>query len=307
VLRGRGSSGTALDSSASVSIAGVAFEKQRIGIVGLGRLGSCLARALTGARLGPVVVMSARAASAQALWRELGDTIQPVASLAALREQTDWVFLAVPDGRVAELCDQLALAEGQAVVHVSGALDGAVLGSARARGAHVGVFHPLQAFVVGAPRSRFRGIQIGVEGDAELEARLSRLARRLGATPFSLRGVDRAAYHAAAVFASNYVVALHSAAALAWQRAGLPQAAARAALLPLTRGAVDAIAEHELVAALTGPLQRGDVASVERHLAALAGDAQTEQLYRALARELLRLPLALDAATRERLQRLLER
>ena len=265
-----------------------------------------MARALTGARLGPLVVASGRASSAQALAVELGEVVRPV-SLEALREQADLVFLAVPDGKIAEVCDRLGLGSRHSVVHVSGALDGAVLEAARARGAQVGVFHPLQAFPLGAPRSRFRGIHIGVDGAAEMEARLSKLARRLGATPFSLRGVDRAAYHAAAVFASNYVVALHAAAALAWQRAGLPEAAARAALLPLTRGAVDAIAEHELPDALTGPLQRGDVASLERHLAALAGDAQTEHLYRALACELLRLPLSLDAATRQRLLRLLER
>jgi predicted short-subunit dehydrogenase-like oxidoreductase (DUF2520 family) len=257
--------------------------------------------------LGPLVVMSARAASAQALSLELGEAIRPVSTLEAVREQADLVFLAVPDGKIAELCERLALGAAHSLVHGSGALDSSVLAAARARGAQVGVFHPLQAFPLGAPRSRFRGIHVGVEADDELEARLSKLARRLGATPFSLRGVDRAAYHAAAVFASNYVVALHSAASRAWQRAGLPEAAARAALLPLTRGAVDAIAEHELPAALTGPLQRGDVASVEQHLAALAADAQTAQLYRALACELLRLPLALDLATRERLLRLLER
>jgi predicted short-subunit dehydrogenase-like oxidoreductase (DUF2520 family) len=279
--------------------------KQRIAIVGLGRLGACLARALLGARLGPLAVASARAASARRLAAELGDAIRPVARLSALSEQADLVFVAVPDARIAEVCDALSLGEGRAVVHVSGALDAAVLESARVRGAQVGVFHPLQAFPLGAARSRFVGIHVGVEGDAELELRLSKLARRLGATPFSLRGVDRAAYHAAAVFASNYVVALHGAAARAWQRAGLPASAARSALLPLTRGAVDAIAEHELPAALTGPLQRGDLATLERHLAALSADEPTAQLYRALACELLRLPLALDAATRERLLALL--
>src|SRR5436190_2170950 len=84
--------------------------------------------------------------------------------------------------------------------------------AALAAGALRGCFHPLQTFPDRfADPARLRAITIGIEGDGELDAELRALCRELGATPLSLAGVDRARYHAAAVFASNYVVALHAA------------------------------------------------------------------------------------------------
>jgi predicted short-subunit dehydrogenase-like oxidoreductase (DUF2520 family) len=149
---------------------------------------------------------------------------------------------------------------------------------------------------------------MGIEAsDAALVSELEAIARTLGATPFSLAGVDRAAYHAAAVISSNYVVALHAAAAAVWQRAGLPPTTARAALAPLTLGAAQAITERELSQALTGPIARGDVASVASHVQALQNDPERSALYRALARELLRLPLSLSAETKTALVALLSK
>jgi len=125
------------------------------------------------------------------------------------------------------------------------------------------------AAVAEAP-DRLRGVSCGVEGDGALERRLARLVRALGARPFSLRGADRARYHAAAVLASDYVVALRAAAEDAWSLAGLPRAQAGRALQPLTEGAVAALGALPLERALTGPIARGDVQTVARHLQALA-------------------------------------
>jgi predicted short-subunit dehydrogenase-like oxidoreductase (DUF2520 family) len=284
----------------------VAARKQRIAVVGLGRFGTCLTRSLIAARLGPITIASARRSSLQRMAAELGDAVVPERKLGSVA-RADLVFLAVPDARIASVCAELPIGEGSAVVHSSGALDVLPLMAAANRGAQVGVFHPLQAFPPGANAARFRGIHIGIEADDALRVALSRLARRLGAIPFSLNGVDRAAYHAAAVLASNHIVALHAAASSAWERAGLPKAAARAALAPLSRGAIEAIAEHPLAEALTGPLARGDVPTIERHLAALKSDREMNELYRALSRRLLDLPLAIDRPTRARLARLLRR
>jgi predicted short-subunit dehydrogenase-like oxidoreductase (DUF2520 family) len=283
---------------------GVHAVTQRIGVVGLGRLGTCLVRAFHSAGLGPVCIASARFGSAQRLATELGPMIS-ARQVVEVVEQARLIFLAVPDDRVAEVCAQLPVTSAHALVHLSGALDRATLSTAQLRGADSAVFHPLQAFAIGASATRFVGIHIGIEAEESLAGELSSLARALGATPFSLLGVDRAAYHASAVFASNYLVALYSAATRAWQIAGLPAAAARSALAPLSRGALEAIVEHELPSALTGPLQRGDIATLERHLHALAADPATEQLYRSLASELLSLPLALDPEVRARLERLI--
>jgi predicted short-subunit dehydrogenase-like oxidoreductase (DUF2520 family) len=166
--------------------------------------------------------------------------------------------------------------------------------------------HPLQAFPPSAGAERFQGIHMGIEADGpELERELQNIVRTLGATPFSLQGVDRTAYHAAAVFTSNYVVALHVAAARSWELAGLPASAARAALAPLTAGASLAIAQNELPAALTGPLVRGDVATLAAHLQGLAHQPELLALYRSLGRQLLTLPLPLEDTTRAELSALL--
>jgi predicted short-subunit dehydrogenase-like oxidoreductase (DUF2520 family) len=280
---------------------------KRISVLGLGRLGTCLSQALLRAGLQMTAVASTRIATAKQLTMQIGADVQAVSS-DLLGEHAEVIFVTVPDAHVTEIASSLAVDGRHAVVHTSGALSLEALGMARARGARTGVFHPLQAFPKDANPSRFAGIHIGIEADdPELERALQEIARQLGAQPFSLRGVDRASYHAAAVFASNYVVALHAAAQRAWVRAGLDAGSARAALAPLSQGAVAAIAEHDLVEALTGPLARGDRATLERHLAALASDENLLELYRALALELLQLPLALDAPTRAQLAQLLAR
>ena len=148
-------------------------------------------------------------------------------------------------------------------------------------------------------------VEAGVDAaEPALAVELQALVRALGATAFSLQGVDRPAYHAAAVLVSNCVVALHAAAARAWTLAGLPAESARAALAPLTAGAALAIAHNPLPLALTGPVARGDSATVAGHLRALSGDLPLSALYRALARELLALPLTLAPEARAALEAL---
>lgn len=275
----------------------------RIGVLGLGRLGECLARSLAAAGVKQIAVASRVRADAARVAADIG--AHPV-DASAIAGAADLLFVAVPDAQVRIACAGLPLTAAHSVVHLSGALGLEALQPAAARGAKTGAWHPLQAFPRAAGSDRFCGISIGIEAsDPGLATALEGIARVLGAAPFSLAGVDRAAYHAAAVFASNYVVALHVAAAEVWQRAGLPLATARGALAPLTLGAAQAIAGHELPQALTGPIARGDAGSVASHLQALQEHPIHARLYRALGRELLRLPLALPAELRAALDALL--
>lgn len=278
----------------------------RLGVLGLGRLGACLARSLRAAGLPLVSVASRRREIADEVSASLGAEVRAV-DVTLITQSADLVFVAVPDGQIESVCEGLPVTAANSVVHLSGVLGLSALESASVRGARVGALHPLQAFPADAGVERFRGIYAGIEAaDASLTSELEELTRALGAVPFSLQGVDRAAYHAAAVFASNYLVALHAAAAAVWQRAGLDMATARSALAPLTLGAAQAISERELAAALTGPVARGDIASVARHLEVLRGDLAHAALYRALARELLQLPLSLAPEARDALLQLLD-
>ncbi|MSQ30280.1 MAG: DUF2520 domain-containing protein [Dehalococcoidia bacterium] len=264
-----------------------------VGVLGLGRLGSALAAALTAAKVGRVEVASRRTDHAQSIARAISvESVSP----GALVERSDLIVLTVPDAAIDGTVRELPWRAGQAVVHCSGALGLDVLGTAAAQGALTGCFHPLQTFPAGgsptdAP-ALFRGITCGVEsGDPALGTQLEAIATNLGAHPIHLDGVDRALYHAAAVLLSNDVVALAAAATRVWTEAGLPAEAAREALSPLLLAAARNIGRLTLAEALTGPVARGDVATVERHLQALQVEPELRELYRRLALELLRLDL----------------
>jgi predicted short-subunit dehydrogenase-like oxidoreductase (DUF2520 family) len=158
------------------------------------------------------------------------------------------------------------------------------------------------------------GVVVGVDASSPaLLRRLASLARALGARPRRVSASQRALYHAAAVFASNYVVVQLGTAVKLLQLAGWGEKEATAGLLPLTEGVLANVRKRGPVRALTGPVRRGDVNTVERHLAALAaarppasGEALVEQ-YRMLG--LIALELAVEAglepAAAERMQRAL--
>lgn len=279
----------------------------RIGVLGAGRLGTTLAIALNRCGIRVTHVASARMQSAQHLALRLPSSI--ATTPAELCESADIVFLTLPDDAIAPLTASVRFRSDQSLLHCSGALELAVLDRARAAGAAIGCLHPLQTFPerFGDP-SKLASIAIGIEAsDTELLAWLEHACAALGANSVQLAGVDRAAYHAAAVLSSNYVIALHAAAAHAWQLAGLPAALARQALAPLTIGAALAIERLPLEAALTGPIARADVGTLERHLSALARSPDLLALYRALGQKLLDLPIDWSPEQRAQLTALLSR
>jgi predicted short-subunit dehydrogenase-like oxidoreductase (DUF2520 family) len=265
------------------------LERPRIGIVGIGRLGAALSAALTAI---DYTVTAGRS-------RDPAET-------QAVADAADLVFITTADAAVSPVCAGIRWRLGQAAVHCGGVLALDALAAARDAGAIPGCLHPLQSFPNGAADApRFRGITFGIEADAPLDMTLESIARDLGASCIRLEGVNRALYHAAAILASNNVVALAAAAARVWALAGLPHSAARAALSPLLLNVASNISSNELAAVLTGPVARGDVATVERHLAALEADGNLRELYRLLGAELLRLSLDHSPETSARFRALL--
>ncbi len=158
----------------------------------------------------------------------------------------------------------------------------------------VGTLHPLVSFA--DPLVAVEGLQevtFGIEGDEPARAAAARIARALGARSVILEAENMALYHAGAVMASNYVVALADAAQALLIKAGVPAAEALPALIPLMTSVVQNLAQLGLPGALTGPVERGDVASVERHLESLAARApELVELYRLVGRDVLRLARA---------------
>lgn len=220
---------------------------------------------------------------------------------------TSTVFLAVPDGVVHALAGRLASAPaGVSFVHLSGALGLDALDSLRARHA-VGSFHPLQSFPAPRPPAAFKGITVAIDASsASLMRRLRALAKLLGATPKQVGDDDRALYHAAAVFASNYLDVVVAEAVGLLREIGWTESSSVAALMPLIEGAVANIGLHGPVKALTGPIRRGDVETVGRHLRALerVGVADEYRMLGTIALEIAQ-EAGLDPAAAERMRRAL--
>jgi predicted short-subunit dehydrogenase-like oxidoreductase (DUF2520 family) len=265
-----------------------------VAVIGAGRLGTAVA-----ARLGRaghrVVGVSGGVRTRERAGRYLpGVAVVDARSAAAAAEVA---VVSTPDDAIRSTVDDLAagsaLRPGTWVVHLSGALGLDVLEAAREAGARRLAIHPLQTFPdVESALRRLPGCSIAVTADdPEGEAMGDRLARDLGGVPFRLADERRPLYHAAAVFASNYVVATSAVAEALFAEVGVPDPAA--VLAPLRRASLENVERLGAARALTGPAVRGDAGTVRRNLEALKQDApELGAAYVAMAR------VALDVADR---------
>ena len=202
--------------------------------------------------------------------------------LAGACADAEVVMLCVPDGEIGSAAASVAQAAPglRAIGHTSGATGLEALAAATGRGAAAFSLHPLQtvpdasAALIGAPAA--------IEGSSEEATELARdLAIELGMRPFELPEGSRAAYHAAASMASNFLIALEECATTLLHDAGIT--GGRELLTPLVLRSAANWAESG-GEALTGPIARGDTATVRRHLEAIAATSpELEPLYRALA------------------------
>lgn len=221
--------------------------------------------------------------------RDAASSIAPcraVDGYAQLRP-ADIYLLAVGDDQIAPACAALAAAvplAGAIVFHCSGALPATQLQAAGAAGALLASVHPIRSFAdAAAVAAQFGGTFCGIEGDAAALAVLDPALRAIGARPVAIDSAAKTVYHAAAVFASNYLVTVLDAALRAYQAAGIPEALAREMAQPLAGEAMTNVFRLGAASALSGPVARGDMATVERQQQAVQQwDAPTGELYRAL-------------------------
>jgi predicted short-subunit dehydrogenase-like oxidoreductase (DUF2520 family) len=225
------------------------------------------------------------------------------------------VLLTVPDDAIERVCTELAEAgafrPGAVVAHCSGALASGVLAAARDRCAcAIGSLHPLQTCPTAeAAAARLAGTHCFVEGEERAVAVLEDLARAIGGVPVRIAPAAKAMYHAAAVMACNYLVAIQDAAARMAAAAGVDRATWLAAAGPILRATVDNVLAMGPERAITGPITRGETGTLERHAAALVAlPATVRDVYAALGRYTVDMALRagrIDASTAEKLRRLL--
>ena len=246
----------------------------KIGFIGAGVVGTALAR-LMSSKGYPVVAVSSRSPTSA---RNLAEAIsgcrlkdnQGVADVAEL------VFVTTPDDAIAPVASQIQWHPGQSVVHCSGAESTEVLEPARKLGARVGAFHPLQTFASAKQAmENIPGSTFAVEAEEPLLSTLKEMATAVDGYWIELTASDKVAYHAAAVFAGNYLVTLVKLATDLWQTFSVPPPQATQALLPLLRGALSSIDTVGIPQCLTGPIARGDTGTIKKHLDALQKVAPT--------------------------------
>lgn len=257
-----------------------------LNIIGAGQVGRALGRLFCERqvfRLGQIATRSQ--ASAAAARQFIGEGV----ALAdfALLQAAQITMLGVPDDQIGSCCAAMAerglFKPGSIVFHCSGAKASSELAAARAAGALVASLHPVRSFADAAQvAANFAGTIFSVEGDADALAVLTPALQAIGAQVVQIDGGKKMLYHAASVFASNYLVTLMETALQAYQAAGISAEMAKAMAAPLARQTLENVFQLGTEAALTGPIARGDLATVAHQQQVVRDwDAEAGAIYEA--------------------------
>lgn len=263
---------------------GSAGVSERLFIIGAGKVGRGLASAFRSAGISVLGVHA----------RTPREGATSSGSLNAALTDANVVLIAVPDTAIDSVCSDLVtmaharprtIDSGTVVLNTSGAASPTVYPELRALGFPCGTFHPLAPFAT--PERGALGVRdgwVGIEGDPTACATARRLAAALGARTLNIPGNSKAAYHAAAVMASNFPIVLAALATRILVSAGVDERAGMQVVRQLMSAAVNNLEGGAPAMVLTGPAARSDVATIAAHREALRGDAEVLAAYDALTR-----------------------
>ena len=281
----------------------------RIGFIGAGVMGKTMGLLLGSCGYEIVGYTSRSETSALRVAKEVGGKF--FSDGAKLSANSDILFLTTPDDVIQQVCRVLAKEEGfhprQVVAHMSGSHTSAILEPAERLGAFPLSMHPFQSCptaekaLENLPRSVF-----SLEGSPEAVKIGKAMVSRMGADYFVLDREDKVLYHAAACMASNYLVALMGGAIELLRMSGVEEEMLLPVLLPLVEGTLDNLKELSPAAALTGPIKRGDINTVERHIESIEEKApELLDMYKALGRRTLSLAMQKQGFDRAKLRTLM--
>ena len=281
-----------------------------IGFIGAGTVGTALAVRLSGKGYPVKATCSRDKQSAQRL-SELVKGCSIYDKAQEIADNVDLIFITTPDDVIATVVSSVQWRRGQGVIHCSGADSLDILEPARRQGALVGGFHPLQTFAsVTYAIENIPGSTFAIEAEEPLLSLLQNMASDLDGSWVRLAAGDKVLYHTAAVIACNYLVTLVKMSTDLWHSFGVDTPQATQALLPLLRGTLNNIENVGIPDCLTGPIARGDLGTVEKHITALelsAPDILTT--YRELGHQTIPIALAkgkIDKPRARELQALLK-
>jgi predicted short-subunit dehydrogenase-like oxidoreductase (DUF2520 family) len=250
----------------------IPMKKDSIAIIGLGKVGTALGFLLSSAGYEIAAVSDV---SPESLIRGVeftGGTTFADASLAASEANT--IFITTWDDAIETTCENIsqkdAISPGDKVIHVSGAGGLDLLDSARKCGAYVASIHPLQSFAdTKSAIENLPGSTFGITANDEIYDWAVEIVTALGGTHFAVAEADKPLHHGAACMASNYLVTLMSIVEEIYQSLGLKDDRAMKAFWPLVQGTIKNIEKKGIAPSLTGPIARGDIGTVEKHLKVL--------------------------------------
>jgi len=263
-----------------------------ISIIGTGRLGTSLGRALHRYGILIAAIADRSADAARESYELIKDENTLITNTPGAAEAAGVIFLTVPDDSLAAVIDQLRNVrlpwEEKTVFHCSGLHGAALLHPLQIQGARTASFHPIQSFAKkdGNPES-FSGITFGIEGEAAALEQARSLIEILGGHALVLDSKQKPLYHAACSMASNLFVVLTGMAVDLLKQTGLESESAFAALAPLIQGTLKNMSHSGPQPSLTGPLKRGDVDSIAAHLKALEAYPAAADVYRWLSLQAL--------------------
>ncbi|GGC86817.1 Rossmann-like and DUF2520 domain-containing protein [Undibacterium terreum] len=269
-----------------------------LSIIGAGKVGRVFGRQFSAHSVFEIrQVLNRSLASAQQAAGFIGAG-EAIADWAALRA-SDIYMLTVPDDQIAASCEALQqrglLGSHSLVLHCSGAKASTELAAALSAGAAVASLHPVRSFAdAEAVSAGFAGTICSLEGDARALAVLEPALKTIHAQVVQISADSKLLYHAGSVFASNYLVSLMDVALRAYMAAGIPAEMAKAMAQPLAQQSLDNVFRLGAAQALTGPIARGDMQTVEKQLQQVAAwDTAVADIYRAF------IPATVDLAQRK--------
>jgi predicted short-subunit dehydrogenase-like oxidoreductase (DUF2520 family) len=266
------------------------LNRSSVTIIGTGAVGTVL---LDFFRREQFIIKSLWNSGSGMIYRDPGGELTHVnRDLPKSEDETgDLIFITTPDDRIREVSRKLSsLAinwSDKRVVHCSGNFTSDELSFLVEKGARAVSMHPVQTFKQGDGAERLKGISISLEGDEALASELISLIKQMGSRPVSLNKQQKRALHIGAVFASNYLVSLFHKTQSYLEEEGLEDGLE--ILKPLIHQTLTNIMEKGASEALTGPVSRGDVSSILKHLDALGGKKDTRQLYKLLGLEAVKI------------------
>jgi predicted short-subunit dehydrogenase-like oxidoreductase (DUF2520 family) len=282
-----------------------------IGFIGAGVTGTALACQLWQQGYRIVAVNSRSLSSSQRLAARVKHC-RVCSSAQEVADRSQAVFITTPDDIISDIAESITWRTGQIVIHCSGVHSTEILDPAHKYGAYVCCLHPLQTFAsIEEAINNISGSTFALEGDGSALDIARDMAKAMNGNVIFLKASDKVLYHAAAVTLSNYLVTLMKTAADLWQSFGIPQEEAVKALLPLLKGTVNNIESVGIPGCLTGPIARGDVETIRKHVAAME-NAHSESLnvYRVLGLNTLPIALAkgrINLETAEEIRAILEK